>query len=77
MKRTALACWMAGQDGVKLTELAKELGVSQGYLSRLRSGQRRPGPALAARLAARTGLSALELLGLAEESKDRGQTNGR
>ncbi len=74
--RTALDCWMAGQPGLKLTELAKEVGISQGYLSRLRSGKRRPGPALAARLAARTGIGALELLGLGKEWREKGRRNG-
>ncbi len=74
--RTALDRWIAGQPGLNLTKLAGELGVSQGYLSRLRSGQRRPGPALAARLGARTGISVLELLGLREEAGQRGRGNG-
>ncbi len=67
---------MAGQPRLKLTELAREMGISQGYLSRLRSGKRRPGPALAAKLAARTGIGVLELLGLGVESGERRRANG-
>ncbi len=74
--RTALDRWMAGQPRLKLTELAREVGISQGYLSRLRSGKRRPGPALAAKLAARTGIGVLELLGLGEESGERRRADG-
>jgi transcriptional regulator with XRE-family HTH domain len=76
-RRTALGSWMADRPELRLTEFAKEIGISQGYLSRLRSGKRRPGAAVATRLAARTGIGLLELLGLcAEESEGRPGNEG-
>jgi transcriptional regulator with XRE-family HTH domain len=77
MRRTALESWMADRPWLRVTEFAKEIGISQGYLSRLRSGKRRPGAAVAARLAARTGIGLLELLGLcAEQSEGRPGNEG-
>ncbi|WP_231644840.1 helix-turn-helix domain-containing protein [Sciscionella sediminilitoris] len=42
---------MAAKDGIRFRELAKQAGISQSYLSELRTGRKKPTPQVIARLA--------------------------
>lgn len=50
------------EHGLSTAELARRLNVSQPYIWRIRSGDRRPSPELAQKMEAVTGIPAMQLM---------------